>query len=203
MIILFLLFAQIETEKVAIPDGKTHIIHVRDWHYVSKENYAADTGLEGDELDKDYAEFLGQVKAVQESQKAILRNHKTVYIERLSKGDMPIFEAMIRVQRKAPDEQTALNIGAAGQLLVEKKIKVRPAEADDFRKANPVKDGKVEIDEKLMEEREDAIVKNLLKKKGTVVLILGGGHDLSDNIRRLKVDCGYTTITPKDYPVNP
>lgn len=90
--------------------------------------------------------------------------------------------------------------GAAGQLMVDGKLTVHAAEAEDFDKANPVKDGAVNADEAAQEAREDAIVKEPLKQKKTVVLVLGGAHDLTDNIRRLTKDCGYTIITPKGFP---
>jgi hypothetical protein len=77
-----------------------------------------------------------------------------------------------------------------------------PLEGSGFRSANPTKDGNFEIDKRVQEDREDEIVKNLLKQKETVVLVLGGGHDLSDNIKRLTKDCGYTIVTPKGYPVD-
>ena len=44
-------------------------------------------------------------------------------------------------------------------------------------------DGRIVFDEKSNEAREDAIVRNLMKTpRGTAVLVLGGAHDLSDNV---------------------
>jgi len=43
-------------------------------------------------------------------------------------------------------------------------------------------------------------VRNLLKRGGTCVLVLGGADDLSDNIKRLSKDCGYVVVTPKRWP---
>jgi hypothetical protein len=52
--------------------------------------------------------------------------------------------------------------------------------------ANPVKDGKVEFDEAAIERREDAIVRNLLASESPVaVLMLGGDHDLAENLDRI------------------
>jgi hypothetical protein len=44
---------------------------------------------------------------------------------------------------------------------------------------------------------EHAIVPVSLKHGGTCVLVLGGAHDLSDNIKRLSKACGYIVVTPK------
>ncbi|NQV28103.1 MAG: hypothetical protein HQ518_27440 [Rhodopirellula sp.] len=77
-------------------------------------------------------------------------------------------------------------IGAPGQLLIDGHIKsVAPAEdANAYEDANPVKpDGTIIFNEKSNEARENAIVKNLMKASGgTAVLVLGGAHDLSDNV---------------------
>jgi hypothetical protein len=205
MLTLLLLFAQIDvpapaSAREAIPKGETHIVHIRDWHMVSKDDFAADTELSGKELDVAYAEHLKTVEAVQTSQRAILKDVKEVYSEGLTKSDMPVFDAMVRLMRKKPEEDGLMMMGVVAQLLVEEKLKVLPTENEFFEKANPLKDGKVEIDEDEQERREDAIVRNLLKKKGTVYLVLGGAHDLTDNIKKLSNDCGYTVVTPKGYP---
>jgi hypothetical protein len=183
-----------------LPGTETRIIHIRDWHLVPKEAFAADTELTGDALYEAYGQHVKVVKAVQASQKKLLSGVKEVHVEGLCPRDMPAFEAMIRFQRKRPDEDSLLHMGAAAQLMVEGTLKVLPAEADGFERANPVKDGRIGIDEKAQEAREDEIVRSLLKKKGTVYLMLGGAHDLSDNIERLSEDCGNVVVTPKGWP---
>lgn len=47
--------------------------------------------------------------------------------------------------------------------------------------------------------REDAIVQNLLKGNGVVVIILGGDHDLTDNLKRLFKGVKYKRITVPKY----
>jgi hypothetical protein len=192
--------AAVESVREVIPAGKTHIVHIRDWHFVSREDFAADTGLADEKLDEAYAEHLELVQKIQASQREALAGVKKVHVEGLAPGDMVVLAAMIRLQRKSPDHTTGLKLGAAGQLMVEKKLNVLPAEADGFERANPVQEGEVKIDLEAQEQREDAIVRNLLKRPGKVYLVLGGAHDLADNIRRLSPDCGYTVVTPKGYP---
>ena len=64
---------------------------------------------------------------------------------------------------------------------------VLPLEDEEaYRAANPVgDDGTVTIDEKKIEVREDAQVQLLLEQGPFDLIILGGAHDLSDNIDRL------------------
>jgi hypothetical protein len=210
MLILLLMFAitpaelrandGVATVREALPAAETCIIHIRDWHLVPKDAFAADTELEGKELDEAYAEHIRAVKAVQASQRTILKDTKEVYSEGLAKSDMPVFEAMIRLMRKKPEEDRLMRMGVVAQLRMQDKLMVLPAENEFFEKANPLKDGKVEIDHEEQERREDAIVRNLLKQQGTVYLVLGGAHDLSDNIKRLSKDCGYFVVTPKGWP---
>jgi hypothetical protein len=194
-------------------DAKIRIIHIRDWHYVPKESFAADTRLKGQELDDAYAEHLTTVEQVQKHQREILRGMTEVYLEGLTDRDHPVFELEIRSVRElhrrfvelegeedlpanvqkivAEHRMRLLRLGAAGRLMLEGRIKVLPAEGDEYEAANPVKDGKVVLDRKQIEDREDALVRRLLKP-GTHVLILGGAHDLSDNIKRLSGRCEYT-----------
>jgi hypothetical protein len=51
-----------------------------------------------------------------------------------------------------------------------------------YEAANPAKDGKVVFDSTLNEAREDAIVRNMMKTAKTAILVLGGAHDLGDNV---------------------
>jgi len=96
-----------------------------------------------------------------------------------------------------------LRVGAAGRLLMAGELaEVLPAEDDvPFEAANPVgKDGTVAIDLEKNEQREDAQVQNLLKGGPLVVVVLGGAHDLADNIERLAdQECRYVSVTTRAY----
>jgi hypothetical protein len=198
--------------------AEVRIIHVRDWHLVPKKDFAIDTELEGKELEDAYAKHLESVEAVQRSQLGVLSGTKEVFGEGLTEENYPIFKAEIRVLRPfhlelakhdpyASDESyrifeehhlTLLRIGAAGRLMLDEKLTVMPCEGKEYE-TRPIKHGKIVLDKKAIEAREDAIVRNLLKYEGTVYLVLGGAHDLSDNIKRLSKDCGYIVVTPKGY----
>jgi hypothetical protein len=91
-----------------------------------------------------------------------------------------------------------LRIGAAGQLHSEGMLKTLAAEDKTaFEAARPIgPDGKVKLDAKLIEAREAAIVKNVVSDNPVSVLILGGAHDLSDNVPE---GCQYIRVGTKAY----
>lgn len=221
--ILLLIAAQIDSSHAdsvqeVLPGTETRIIHIRDGHHITKENFAIDTELKDRELDEAHAEHLQAVDRVQKSQLKILAGVKEVFGEGLTDENYPIFQAEIRTLRPFHRELasfdpadgedtkqifeehrlTLLRLGAAGQLMLDEKLTVLPCEGEVYEN-RPIKDDKLVLDQKVIEAREDAIVRNLTKRGGTCVLVLGGAHDLSDNIKRLCRDCGYVVVTPKGW----
>ena len=89
-----------------------------------------------------------------------------------------------------------LQAGAAGQLYVSGHVTdIRPSEKlAEYQAANPLKTRSVDIDEKAIERRQTAIV-SVATSKIVSFIILGGGHDLSDNlppnVEYLRVTTGY------------
>ncbi len=155
-----------------------------------------------------YEAFLADVEAVQVEQMALRRSlvksHglNAVFLEGIAQDEMPAFRKLLGqlARWKKPDGDglldmfltdmhrlDTLEVGAGGRLMMAGELEVLPAEdAEAMKAANPVKDGKVQYDEAAIERREDAIVRNVLAAESSVaVLILGGGHDLSDNIERI------------------
>ncbi|QDV53686.1 hypothetical protein [Gimesia fumaroli] len=200
----------------------TTVIHILNWHYVSPDVFATDlkeqdSTLTQEQIDQQYHEFLGSVEAIQKQQMKLLRRlikkHKlkAVYIEGLTeknhKDVMKSIESIKEYEKTKDDPpdvilefltgQDKLVIGAAGRLVVKGELKtLLPAEdAKAFEAADPVRaDGTVVFDKKADEAREDAIVRNLLKADGVVVITLGGAHDLSDNLKRLAKGCKYERV---------
>ena len=61
-------------------------------------------------------------------------------------------------------------------------------------------DEKVQFDALKVQARHDAIVKNVLREGPFGLVILGGDHDLSENVRRLgEGKCEYVRMTTKRY----
>ncbi|MFI4852592.1 MAG: hypothetical protein ACIAZJ_26065 [Gimesia chilikensis] len=208
---------------------KQIIIHLLNWHFVSKEDFASDLSDASDkelseaEIEKEYLEFLNDVEVVQKEQKQILRylikHHmvQTVYMEGLTEKNLSVFNSFIKTLREfeVPDGDGAfdlffkeqyrrdcLQMGAA-QLLINRQLEsVLPLEnAEAFEAANPVgKDGKIRFDKSTEEKREDEMVKILMKGLGIKVIVLGGGHDLTGSIKRMKLDSvWYVRVSGKQY----
>ena len=97
-----------------------------------------------------------------------------------------------------------LRIGAAGRLLVSGDLDdvVSLEDANAFREADPDgMDGTVAIDPNKNEQREDEQVETLLACPSSLKLVvLGGGHDLSDNLTRISDRTHrYVIVTTKRY----
>lgn len=241
--------ADVEVHQVSKPTHR--IIHLRDWHFISKELFAIDhrdEALTDEELDERYHEFLKQVDSVQLEQMTLLRTliqqHglKRLFCEGLTSKDMPNYREKISilkgmegnqiarlkrqlnevrellVEKPDPDAQVMeakildllygsywrlVEMGAAGRLLVSGEIEeVLPMEDDDvLEAANPVTaEGQVQFDEKRVKARRDAIVKNVLKSGSFGLMILGGDHDLTENVKRVGGGkCEYIRVTLNRY----
>lgn len=142
----------------ASKDATHRIIHIRNWHFVPKADFAADLrSLEGEALSDEkietrYDEFLAEVDTVQAEQRKLLmsliEHHrlKQVAIEGLTKHEIAAFEKRIEVLRDFEKHKPTgdspidlfilemnrhdlLEIGAAGQLYLQGKLgEVLPAE---------------------------------------------------------------------------
>lgn len=93
-----------------------------------------------------------------------------------------------------------VEVGAAGRMLIDGvPITVHPIEdAKLLEAAKPVANGKIAPDRKKIEAREDAMVRRMLDRP-VAIAVLGGGHDLADNVRRLTADCEYIRVALKRY----
>ncbi|WP_417396888.1 hypothetical protein [Gimesia chilikensis] len=178
-----------------------------------------------EQVNKEYLSFLDDVRTIQKQQMELLRTlikkHKlkAVYVEGLTeenhKGILEFLESMKKYERtrKPPEDRfdrlieaqhqlDLLHVGAAPRLVMSGELKtILPAEdSKAMEAANPVRpDGTVVYDLKVATEREDAIARNLLKADGVAVIILGGGHDLTDNIKRAGGSCKYERVTVPKY----
>jgi hypothetical protein len=200
------------------------IVHIADWHFVSREDFAADIRDQADDVISDeninelYAEHIAEVQRVQAAQRELLRGlirrHgvQQVYCEGLTDADLPIYQAIIGfLRRRCLDErdlaagqekidETVLRIGAVGQLLATGELaEVLPAEdANAYEQADPLlgHEGKLAFEGPANDARQLAIVRRLLANGPLAVLILGGGHDLSEQVRQLGGGrCEYVRVT--------
>ena len=154
--------------------------------------------------------FLDDVETIQKEQKQVLRdlikNHevRSVYLEGITEKNLNAFNSLVKTlgEFEVPKGDGAIDLflkeqyrrdlmrlGVPAQLMISNELKsVLPLEnSEAFEAANPVsKDGKIKFDQKAEERREDAMIKILQKGQGISVIVLGGGHDLTDNLVRMK-----------------
>ncbi|MAC55863.1 MAG: hypothetical protein CME31_25265 [Gimesia sp.] len=200
------------------------IIHVVNPHHVSRVEYLADlranSSLTDDQIDDRYREFLHDRERIQRWQTLMLRDlikkHqlKGIYIEGLSEKNHQVTLKYLEVLKqngktntineseyeKLKKDQSRLGLselGAAGQLVISGELQtILPAEnAKAFEAANSVKpDGSIKFVEKEEHERENAIVRNLMKADGVAVIVLNSDHNLTDNLRELGITCKYVVM---------
>ncbi len=244
--------------RVSIDQPRHIIVHIKDWHYLALESFAADLRASADnditetEMQRLYQQHLREVKLVQDEQtkllRRLIRRHglRQVYLEGLAEEDLIIFDAKLRVLRRMQDElpqweqelQSAiarrdelaenerenstelsefiskldailtshrhemLRIGAVGRLMIAGELKtvVPLEEFQSYQNANPLtQGGSLQFNRAAMEKREDAQVQRLMQDDVSVV-VLGGAHDLSNNLRRLAPgSCRYMTVATRSY----
>jgi hypothetical protein len=189
------------------PSGERKLVHICDWHWISREAFLLDGG-EADEYDA----FLNQVETVQQEQMKALRalGVKKVYMEGESEKTIVRFRERVKTLKElrlptsdSPVDQLVrelyredlLQIGAAGRLFLSGEIdEVAPLEDHQaWRAANPAKNGKVEFNEEANKRREQVMVAKIAKEKEAVI-VLGSEHQLS---KLLPKDVAYTRVVVK------
>ena len=101
---------------------KRRIIHIRDWHVVSKERFAIElkadgSGLNADELDRRFQEFLLEVELVQLEQMAVIRclieHHglKRVYAEGFTPEDSEAYRERVKALRLTESHGRRVRVG--------------------------------------------------------------------------------------------
>jgi len=117
------------------------------------------------------------------------------------------YRELAKVEREIEDVLQAyrldlLRIGAAGQLHVSGVLhEVLPLDdAGLLDEADPVTEaGRVDLNPAAIEARQDAQVRTLLEAGPFAFVILGGAHDLEDNIAGQSDGCEYVVVTTREY----
>lgn len=200
------------------------IIHIINPYHVSRSEYLAElranSSLTDDQIEDRYRKFLHDQERNQRDQTLMLRglikkyhlkgiylqgltekNHQATldYLEVLKRYDQNeiVPETEFDKLQKTQNRLDLSELGAAGQLVISGELQtILPAEnAKAFEAANSVKpDGSIEFTEKEEHERENAIVKNLMKADGVAVIVLSRDHNLADNLKELGLTCRYVMM---------
>lgn len=186
----------VESIKVAVPceNPKLTVIHIRDWHFIEFETFKAD--IEGqvpeDQMAREFMAFAREVEEIQDRQEQILRvlaraGHKEVWMEGLTPPMEPIFLQICHAaaHNGLYASPNPLHVGAVGRLAVERVVTARALDTDEgLEAADPIgTDGSIrEVSVADNEKREDLMIRQLAGRTGVAVIMLGGGHDLSNNV---------------------
>lgn len=210
---------------VTVPARKQRqhrIIHLCNWHLVLRELFikALDAdGIMGDHAEAIYQRHLDEVESVQAEQLILMTffvnslGLEFVHVEGLISDELDAFKKRLQRIKKAdvsasrePAEKFSagivrtdrLMVGVAGQMAIDEKLTVLPVEERTaFEASNPIlADGTYIENEPAVESRESAIVRNMLKFGPVSFIVMGGAHDLSDNVPD---DCEYIRIETKRY----
>jgi hypothetical protein len=186
----------VESAKVAVEcdDPKLTIVHIRDWHFIEYAEFKADVEGEvgADQIENQYLIFAREVQAIQDQQELFLNamakaGHRDVWIE----GLIPEFERVFQyichaaAQNGLYESPNPISVGAAARLFVKQQIRVHALDTDKgLRLTKPLDAaGKLrEIAESDIEKRENLMIQQLRNHKGVAIVVLGGAHDLSNNV---------------------
>jgi len=189
-------FPGVESVKVAVEceNPTLTIVHIRDWHFIEYAEFKADVEDEigAGQIANQYVVFAREVQAVQDQQELFLNamaraGHRDVWIE----GLIPEFErAFIHICHAAArnglyESPNPISVGAAARLFVKQQINVHALDTDKGLRLTKPLDvaGKLrKVAEADVEKREDLMIQQLRHHKGVAIVVLGGAHDLSNNV---------------------
>jgi len=197
------------------------IIHIRDWHWVPYGYVAAELPADAPDsvVMESYIQHLNEVREVQEEHFRLLRRPclsriRTLYREGLTPDVQPLFRrislTLWRGHRSLPparhllERPNVLSLGVPGRLIATGLLKdVRAADTDStLALTSPIgESGRLRtVPPVAMEQREDHMVQLMRQSGDSCILILGGAHDLTDNVRRLgRGKLGLIVVTTKAY----
>lgn len=203
-------FPGVESVKVAVDcdEPKLTLVHIRDWHFIEYTEFKADVQdqVTDDQIQNQYLIFAREVQEVQDQQELFLNamakaGHRDVWIE----GLIPEFErAFIHICHAAArnglyKSPNPISVGAAARLFVKQQIRVHALDTDKgLRLTKPLDSaGKLrEVSEADIEKREDLMIRQLRNHKGVAIVVLGGAHDLSNNVPK---GTKLVVVTVKGY----
>lgn len=186
----------VESTKVVVDceEPVLTIVHILDWHFIEYTEFKADVQDEvaEDQIENQYLIFAREVQEIQDQQELFLNamakaGHRDVWIE----GLIPEFErAFIHICHAAArnglyQSPNPISVGAAARLFVKQQIRIHALDTDKgLRLTKPLDSaGKLrEVSEADIEKRENLMMQQLRSHKGVAIVVLGGAHDLSNNI---------------------
>ena len=203
-------------------ERRFRIVHLCNWHMIPRRDFEtvlkAD-GLETAEIDRRFRQHELRVESVQREQYSLMLflvselQLRSIHLEGLCMEDAERFSKRMKQLRSAGltgntlssqkskaemIRQERLLAGTAGQLLMDGVLDVLPVEDRGvFEAASPFKSSAGINDVSQMTElRESAMVSHLIHDGDATFVILGGLHDLSNNVPD---ECEYVRIETRRY----
>ena len=203
-------------------DAPRCIIHIRDWHWVPYEYVSAELPEDtpSEVVAATYVRHLNEVREIQDEQFTLLkrlidRDVTTIYREGLTPDIQPVYRTLSQVLWKRHEQipevgdelfkrPNVLSLGVPGRLIAKGHLKtVHAADTDEtLALTDPLQnDGRLrEVTQSDIEKREDHMVRQMLKHQGHCIIILGGAHDLTDNVKRLgNGNTGLIVVTTRAF----
>lgn len=190
--------------------------------YEADLNSLRDKPLTDEESFEEFQKFRDEVEAVQQEQikllRVLIRKHglKKLFCEGLAVEETEKYRSLLATLKRSAKyvnrgdspidllvqhefQNDLLMVGALGRLLMEGELDdVLPTETQESLQAGAPFDaeGSVKLDDSKIEQREDVIVEHLLKGGPVSMIVLGGAHDLSDNLPN---NCEYIRVATNEY----
>ncbi len=192
---------------VSVRRPTRRIIHIADYHWISRDDLAADLRDQHSEtteadIDAEYERIMTEVRCVQAKQLRFIRwlakehSVRAIHIEGLTDRDDWAYAALVRLVGKGNVEPE--RIGAAGQALASGEIEaVLPAEDEAAYLA-----AGVEMKEQFVfdgprnEARKAAIAERLIASGPLSIVVLGAADDLSKHV---PAGCEYLRVFVDGY----
>lgn len=186
----------VDSVEVAVQqtDPKLTIIHIRDWHFIEYAAFRADVEdkISADQIRDQYLILAREVQSIQDQQELFLQaiasaGHRDVWIE----GLIPEFERVFQhichaaAQNGLYETPNPLSVGAAARVFVKQQIRVHALDTDKgLRLTFPLDAaGKLrDVPDSDVEKRENLMMRQLRDQTGVAILVLGGAHDLRNNV---------------------
>jgi hypothetical protein len=191
-------------ELVSVPPPACRIIHIADYHAVTRDGLVVDLrdqdpNIADADIEAGYQRIMVEVRRVQANELRFIRwlakKHgvRIIHLEGLTDDDVRAYAALVRLVKKGTLEP--FRVGAVGQALIAGDIEaVAPAENEAaFTAANPLTDDGVALEGTANDAREEAIARRLAASGPLAVVLLGAAHDLSRHVEELG-DCEYLKV---------
>ena len=196
---------------ITVKDPAKRIIHVRNAHFISKEDFAVwEPALSRRLAGERYAELLTKLEILHWREMTLFhclaKDHglKHVHLEGYcdtEKSRTDFSELFLAAGQPNAKRDLMLQLGPVGRLFLDGKVS-KPLPCEEEALLDAAKPQGRLLNRQHVEAREDAIVRNLLQRSEPVtVVLLGADHDLRDNVRRLAPCCELIVVTPSDLPM--